>query len=170
MLIGCEEIDIQGAGLGFRSRPSHMQVVGCAIWIAVRRILWQQDLGNWVGSNGVEVRRAIEHSRSENERVYLVMSIVGSLGRPGLADIGNKRSTNRFDSVGVQYSDHARQRSNALCRRNSITKVVRARVEDYIGNSGYPKDVAIEALRQNLTERQYLGNPCGVSADAFIYH
>jgi hypothetical protein len=120
MPIGREETDIQGAGLGFRSRASHMQVVGCTIWIALCRILWQQNLGNWVGGNGVEVGHAIEHPRSENERVYLVMSIVSGLGRPGLADIGNQCSTNRFDSVGVQYSDHARQRSNALRQRNSI--------------------------------------------------
>jgi hypothetical protein len=47
-------------------------------------------------------------------------------------------------------------------------EVICSGVENYIGNAGYPKNVAIEALRQNLTERQHLGNGRSVAIDAFI--
>jgi len=78
-----------------------MQEIGCAIRIAMRRILWQEDLGDRVGSSGVKIRCAIEHARIEDEGVYLIVSIIGGLSRSGLADIGNQGSGGRFDSVGM---------------------------------------------------------------------
>ena len=48
---------------------------------------------------------------------------------------------------------HAAQRSNTLVRRNSIAKIVRARIKDHISDAGDPKDVAIETSRQNWSQR-----------------
>ena len=124
MLIGRKETDIQGAGLGFRSRASHMQVVGCTIWIAVCRILWQQNLGNWVGGNGVEVGHAIEHPRSENERVYLGYEHRKWPGssRPGRETV---RDARRSGVVIEQTAIITRTIADERCGLHSLRRLMR---------------------------------------------
>jgi hypothetical protein len=59
MIFGGEETNIQSASFRFRTGAADMQEVGCAIGVAMSRVLRQQNLGHRVRSHSIEVCGAI---------------------------------------------------------------------------------------------------------------
>src|SRR3954464_13072861 len=90
-----EECDVQGVRLRLRSGASEVQEVRSARWVAVRRVLRLEHGGEgvgvrWVAGLVVEVRRAVEDARVQDELVDLVVGRVGSRRGAGLADVGDE--------------------------------------------------------------------------------
>src|SRR4051812_26729474 len=109
LLRGREEAEVQRRRLGLRSRAAEVQEVGRAVRIAVDLVVGAQhrELGDRVDvvrvdGRTVEVRRAVEDARLEDELVDLVVGDVGRRVRSVLVHVGDQRRADGVDAEAVQ--------------------------------------------------------------------
>src|SRR3954469_15759768 len=172
-----EELHVELLSLRLRSGAAEVQEVGSTVRIAVRREPGNEQRGERrrvvrIARGSEEVRGTVEDTRAEDELVDPVVRRVGLGCRPRLPDVRDEGGADRVDAPRVEDADQAAERIGALLGRDEKPEIVRARVEQDVGDAADAEDVPLEPLGEYLCQRAELTASWrgrGIAADSLVH-